>query len=136
MKRETPHTFLVQIRDIAGRLFSNNVREIRENPEGTVQTRLPGTTSSGLPFSPNIKNAVWEKAEKDPGFITFKKDCCGALIQKNKYGTKSEHGWEIDHIKPVSKRGTDDLSNLQPLQWENNQYKEDRWPEWDCLRKL
>jgi hypothetical protein len=30
-------------------------------------------------------------------------------------------------------RGTDDLSNLQPLQWENNRGKGDTWPQqWVC----
>ena len=32
----------------------------------------------------------------------------------------SDHGWEIDHIKPASDGGSDDLINLRPLQWENN----------------
>ena len=135
MKRETPHTFLNQIRDIAGRLFSQRMGDVQETLGRKVQTRLPGTTCKGQPFPPNVRNAVWEKAQIDPGFITFKKDCCGALIQKNKYGTPSEHGWEIDHIKPVSLGGTDDLSNLQPLQWENNRHKGDTWPDWECLRK-
>ena len=44
------------------------------------------------------------------------------------YGnTSSKHGWEVDHIKPVSKGGTDDLSNLQPLQWDNNRKKSDTY---------
>ena len=40
-------------------------------------------------------------------------------------------GWEIDHIKPVSKGGTDNLSNLQPLYWENNRSKGDKL-DWKC----
>jgi hypothetical protein len=135
MKRTTSHTIFNQIRDIAGRLFSNRFEDTVETKIEDIQTRLPGTSRTGLPFSADVIKAVWEKAEKDPGFITFKKDCCGAVIQKNKYRTLSEHGWEIDHIKPVPLGGTDDLSNLQPLHWENNRHKEDNWPEWNCLRR-
>ncbi|MBI2621069.1 MAG: HNH endonuclease [Candidatus Levybacteria bacterium] len=57
----------------------------------------------------------------DPSYR--RKDTCGALIDKNMYGSRSSQnntGWEIDHIKPESDGGTDDLSNLRPLQWYNN----------------
>jgi 5-methylcytosine-specific restriction endonuclease McrA len=57
-------------------------------------------------------------------------DVCGAVIDRAKYGNNEETGtgWEIDHIIPVSRGGTDDLSNLQPLQWQNNRRKGDDYP--------
>ena len=135
MKRPPSQTFLHQLKEITSRILLPRREETGEAKKNESQTRSPGTTSTGLPFPSSVVRAVWEKAEKDPGFVTFRKDCCGALIQKNKYGSLSRYGWEIDHIKPVSQGGTDDLSNLQPLQWENNRHKGDSWPDWECLRK-
>lgn len=69
---------------------------------------------------------VWEKGEVVDGqdASRWRKDKCGAWIGRNHYGNRdSQYGWEIDHIDP---EGGDDLSNLRPLQWENNVDKSDK----------
>lgn len=78
---------------------------------------------------------VWAKGQIVSGYDSneVRKDRCGAWIKKSHYGKTEEngYGWEIDHIIPISKGGKDDLSNLQPLQWENNRKKSDQL-NWQC----
>ncbi len=94
--------------------------------------RLRSTDRNGNRFSEQIKLAVWNKAQIVSGIDSSKtrKDACGAWIDWNLYGNTTENGngWEIDHIKPVAKAGGDELSNLQPLQWQNNRRKGDDYP--------
>lgn len=78
-----------------------------------------------MAYSNELVKQVWEKgtAAGNNDAAEWRKDKCGAWIGWAYYGSRrSEYGWEIDHISPG---GPDILSNLRPLQWENNVDKSD-----------
>ena len=80
-----------------------------------------------MTFSEDMIQLVWNKGSavgaNDPSI--WRKDDCGAWMHRTDHGNrKSQYGWEIDHIVPLSKGGTDDISNLRPLQWENNAHRQ------------
>lgn len=94
--------------------------------------RATSSTWTGSQFDVTTIQSTWDKGltvfgehrVTDPARWRF--DACGALIERAKYGdTGSDLGWEIDHIFPASRGGTDDLWNLQPLHWKNNRKKGD-----------
>lgn len=79
-------------------------------------------------FPADVIKQVWEKATAVPGYSPneWRKDQCGAWIGWQYYGNRnSQYGWEVDHITCVANGGTDALSNLRPLQWENNASRQD-----------
>ena len=81
-----------------------------------------------------LKRAVWQKGHPIPDYDqnTWRSDICRHTMKYDDHGnTSSKYGWEIDHIVPTSKGGSDDLSNLRPLYWENNRAKGDTYP-WQC----
>ena len=92
--------------------------------------RNRGTSGNGSQFTTETVRAVWHKAAIVPGNDpnVFRKEVCGAWVKWSAYGTTGDYGWEIDHKKPGAGGGSDNLSNLQPLHWQNNRAKGDTWP--------
>ena len=83
-------------------------------------------------FNEDIISSVWEKGVKIEGLdpSLFRKDACGALIMKDKYGMQNPYGWQIDHVLPQSLGGTDVLDNLRPLHYLNNASKAADYPSY------
>jgi hypothetical protein len=90
--------------------------------------RTWGTTTTGHGFSQNLLPAVWAKGRVVPNYepSEWRYDVYGTPIRWSDYGQTTQHGWEVDHIVPACRRGSDALQNLQPLQWQNNRTKGDK----------
>lgn len=91
-----------------------------------------GSTTTNQQFSAYIVEAVWRKGTVVIGVdpAVRRKDACGAWIDRDQYGVMDENGtgWEIDHVFAVTRGGSDNLGNLQPLQWQNNRAKANNVP--------
>lgn len=76
-------------------------------------------------FNEEMIQNIWEKAKVVEGYNPniWRQDFAGAWIRRDAYGTTMDFGWEIDHLVPVSARGSDSLTNLNPLHWKNNRKK-------------
>ncbi len=79
-----------------------------------------------MPSKEQIDN-LWNKAKpvrgKDPS--KYRQDPYGNLMHYDSYGKDSVMGWEIDHIKPSGRGGSDSTRNLQALKTRMNREKGD-----------
>lgn len=71
------------------------------------------------------KDKAWNNAQavrgKDPDL--YRKDPYGNVMYKSSHGKSSPMGWDVDHIKPVSRGGSDATRNLQALNTSVNRGK-------------
>lgn len=89
------------------------------------------------------KDEVWKLGTVVDGFDKdrWRKDACGAWMDYNEYGNiDSKYGWQVDHIFPssvledndVEEEHRDNIINLRPMQWKNNDVKDKDYPTYDC----
>jgi hypothetical protein len=112
--------------DVATILKTTNGAVFRQNTESLIFSQRRKTMAKN--WTEQDKMNVWKKGAIVPGYDSekYRKDQCGAWIVYSDYGNRSsQYGWEIDHISPESNGGVDTLSNLRPLQWQNNVDKSD-----------
>lgn len=73
------------------------------------------------------KETAWENAAKvrgkDPD--KYRRDPARNVMFKDSYGKTSPMGWEVDHIKPAARGGSDATVNLQALNTRVNRSKRD-----------
>lgn len=79
-------------------------------------------------YSIDELKAVWNKGRIIKGYPAsqVRQDDCGAWIRWIDYDNRdSIYGWQVDHIQLKSQGGSDDLENLRPLQWKNNEARQE-----------
>ena len=80
-----------------------------------------------MAFTKKQINTAWNNAKKirgkDPAKI--RQDPYGNEMHIDSYGKTSAKGWEVDHIKPSARGGSDATRNLQALNAKLNRSKGD-----------
>ena len=84
-----------------------------------------------MPYRTNPRaQYFWRKAKPIRGKNSnlYRKDSFGNTIYKPAYGRDSRMGWQVDHIYPKSKGGSNARRNLQALQTITNKRKSNKIP--------
>ncbi len=71
------------------------------------------------------KGKAWNSAKKVSGKdpAKYRQDPYGNTMYKPSHGKSSPMGWDVDHIKPKSRGGSDSTRNLQALNSNVNKRK-------------
>lgn len=77
------------------------------------------------------QDKAWNNAKRvrgrDPA--KYRRDPNGVVIYRYSYGKTSEMGWEVDHITPRSRGGSDATRNLQAFSTRLNRRKGAKLPK-------
>ncbi len=83
--------------------------------------------------APEVIQAIWEKGVIVEGYnpAMYRKDAANAWMARDAYGDfNRDLGWSIDHIYPESKGGQNHFVNLRPMNWKNNNRKQNDYPHY------
>ena len=124
------------LNELVNLLFGTDQTETNETVIKT-KNRMKEMDKDGNLFANDLIEQVWEQARPVEGYppSIMRQDKCGAWIKKNRYGDRElplSFGWVINYIVPPGQGGTNDILNLQALQWENNESKANNYPSWEC----
>lgn len=118
-------------RDAAPTIGAHQDAPTNTETDQPTEFSMQNLRRDGTPFDAVTVEAVWQKSVPDDGNPHVHRDDLGSPISRLEYGKLNPGGWFIDHIYPKDQGGTDNLANLIPIHWRNNDARAGRYPEFD-----